>query len=117
MILLLTDNILFASKIAANLQAAGVALKAVTSPQQLDGAPGEARPDAVLVNLNARGYDPVEVIGRLKAADPPHTVIAFCGHADKVTHERGLASGADRVVANSAITMNAAQVLRDTGVI
>ena len=114
---LLTDNILFTSKIAGNLKAAGIAVKAVASPAQLDSALADGRPVAVLVNLNARGYDPVKVIKGLKAADPPHTVIAFCGHADKATYEIGLASGADRVVANSAITMNAAQVLRDAGVL
>jgi DNA-binding response OmpR family regulator len=115
MIHLLTDNIFFSSKIAQNLKANGIESQTFTKPEALAAAMQTQPADAVLVNLNARGYDPVAVIQGLKAAADSPTVIAFCGHSDKETMEKGRQSGADRVVANSAITMNAAAVLRDAG--
>jgi DNA-binding response OmpR family regulator len=116
LIYLLTDNIFFSSKIAQNLKANGVEAQTLTKPDALAAAMQAATPDAVLVNLNARGYDPVAVIQTLKASEPSPTVIAFCGHSDTETMEKGRQSGADRVVANSAITMNAVGVLRDAGI-
>jgi DNA-binding response OmpR family regulator len=116
LIYLLTDNIFFSSKIAQNLKASGVEAQTVTKPDALAAALAAQPADAVLVNLNARGYDPVAVIRGLKAGGNPPVVIAFCGHSDTETMTRGKASGADRVVANSAITMNAAGVLRDAGI-
>ena len=116
MIYLLTDNIFFSSKIAQNLKANSVEAQTLTKPEALAAAMETAAPDAVLVNLNARGYDPMAVIQTLKASEQSPTVIAFCGHSDTETMEKGRQSGADRVVANSAITMNAAGVLRDAGI-
>lgn len=112
-IYLLTDNIFFSSKIAQNLKASGIDAKTFGNPDALKQAQATEPAETVLVNLNARGYDPVEMIQALKRDDHPPTVIAFCGHSDTETLEKGKQSGADKVVANSAITMNAAGVLKE----
>lgn len=116
MVYVLTDNIFFSTKITHNLKAAGVDARTFGTPDALTQAQATEPAEAVLVNLNARGYDPVAMIRELKAGDQPPVVIAFCGHSDTETLEKGRASGADRVVANSAITMNAVAVLKDAGV-
>jgi DNA-binding response OmpR family regulator len=113
MIYLITDNILFSSKIMANLKVNGVEASLFSTPATLNAAIDEDRPSVILANLNARTYDAIALVRALKAEG--HTVIAFCGHADAATREAGFAAGADRVIANSAITMNASGALKDAG--
>ncbi|HEY3413321.1 MAG TPA: hypothetical protein VGM51_09740 [Armatimonadota bacterium] len=115
MIYLITDNILFSSKIMANLNANALEVMSFAAPAPLRAAIAEKQPVCVLVNLNARTYDAIELVKELKAAG--HTVVAFCGHSDTTTREAGVAAGADKVIANSAITMNAAGALKDAGVL
>jgi len=113
MLFLITDNILFSSKILANLKANGIAANSFASPGSLREAIDRESPTCVLANLNARTYDSIALVRELKAAG--HTVIGFCGHADTATREAGIAAGVDRVLANSAITMNATGALKDAG--
>lgn len=115
MIYLITDNILFSSKILANLKANDIDARGLSTPAALREAIAQQSATCVLANLNARTYDAVELVKKLKAAG--QTVVAFCGHADVATREAGIAAGADRVIANSAITMNAGGALKDAGLI
>lgn len=114
MIYLITDNILFSSKILANLKANDIEARGVSTPASLREAIAQEPATCVLANLNARTYDAIDLVQKLKADG--HTVVAFCGHADVATREAGIAAGADRVIANSAITMNAAGALKEAGV-
>lgn len=114
MLYLITDNILFSSKILANLKANGIQAALFSSPEPLREAIARQAPACVLANLNARTYNAMDLVRELKAAG--HTVVAFCGHADTATREAGIGAGADRVIANSAITMNAAGALKDAGI-
>jgi DNA-binding NtrC family response regulator len=114
MIYLITDNILFSSKILANLKANDVEARGLSSPAALREAIAQQPPACVLANLNARTYDAVDLVK--KVTGEGQTVIAFCGHADIATREAGIAAGAARVIANSAITMNAAGALKDAGI-
>jgi DNA-binding response OmpR family regulator len=114
MIYLITDNILFSSKILANLKAHGLGAVSFAAPGPLREAINREAPVCILANLNARTYDAIALVRELKADG--HTVIGFCGHADTATREAGVAAGADRVIANSAITMNAAGALKDAGI-
>lgn len=116
MVYLLTDNILFSSKIVQNLKGHGVEVKTFISPDAMDATIGQDQPLAILINLNAQKYEPATVIRNLKAKGSPAALVAFCGHSDRETYAKGEEAGADRIVANSAITMNARQALRDAGV-
>ena len=115
MLYLITDNILFSSKILANLKANGIEAAAFTAPEALNQAITHQSASAVLVNLNARTYEAIALVKELKAGG--QTVVAFCGHADAETRTAGIAAGADKVLANSAITMNAVGALKDAGLL
>ena len=115
MLYLITDNILFSSKILANLKANDIETASFTAPALLRAAITKQSPVCVLANLNARTYDAIALVKELKADGL--AVVAFCGHADVATREAGIAAGADKVIANSAITMNAAGALKDAGVL
>lgn len=116
MVYLLTDNILFSSKIVQNLKGHGVETRTFMAAEPMLAALEQDAPTAILVNLSAKAYDPVETIRTLKGGHAATPVVAFCGHTDEAAQARGREAGADRVVANSAITMNARQTLRDAGV-
>jgi len=116
LVYLLTDNIFFSSKIVSNLEASGVEVKTFIGPEAMNATLEQDRPSVILINLNAMKYDPGVVIRSLKASDCPASLVAFCGHSDKKTYAIGEEAGADRILANSAVTMNARQALKDAGV-
>ncbi|HEY3268546.1 MAG TPA: response regulator [Armatimonadota bacterium] len=116
MVHLLTDNILFSSKIAQGLRSGGAEVRVFTDPDALRAAEADEIPEALLVNLNARGFSPADLIRSLKAEGFPAPIVAFCGHSDEATRRSGVDAGADRVLANSAITMNALGALKDAGI-
>lgn len=117
MIYLLTDNLLFSSKITGNLRNTGQDVRVFTQADALEQALAVNNPDVLLVNLSARTYDPVALIQNLVSIPDRPRIVAFCGHADDETRTAGLASGADVVVANSAITMNAFGTLQSHGIL
>lgn len=115
MIYLLTDNILVASKILAGLRTCNAEARAFTRDGQLYDAMETAQPHAVLVSLNARAFDPVEVVRRVKESSEAVTVV-FGGHADADARALGEAARADAIVTNSAVILNTCRTLRDAGV-
>jgi DNA-binding response OmpR family regulator len=91
----LADDLIWSTRLADGLRAAGAEPRPVRSLARL----GEALPevDRVVVDLTARAYDGVAAIELARASGLP--VLAVGQHDDNDLRKRALAAGADRVYA------------------
>lgn len=109
LVVLLSDDILFPSRVRESLRPTGHALLVVTTSDALSAAAkAERQPAAILVNLTARRYDPAACIAMLKG-DPATSgipILAFAGHMEKVKHVAARRAGADMIAANSSISVH-----------
>lgn len=104
-ILILADDLIWASRLDAAAQRAGATVVAARSLAQLEAAlaAGSAVPTAssaaltgAVVDLAGRGYDGVAAVQRSHGAGLP--VLAVAQHDDLPLRKRALAAGADRVL-------------------
>lgn len=90
---ILADDLIWATRLADLVRAAGTTAVPVRSATSLEAALPEV--DRVIVDLTARAYDGVAAIARAHAAGKP--VLAVGQHDDVALRRRALAAGADRV--------------------
>ena len=92
-VLVLADDLIWSTRLIAQVQAAG----ADAAPVRTLAALNQALPaaDAVIVDLTARAYDGIVAVR--KAADAGRRVLAVGQHDDAELRRRALAAGADRV--------------------
>jgi DNA-binding NarL/FixJ family response regulator len=92
-VLVLADDLIWSTRLVAQVQAAG----ADAAPVRTLAALNQALPaaDAVIVDLTARAYDGVVAVR--KAADAGRRVLAVGQHDDAQLRRRALAAGADKV--------------------
>ena len=92
-VLVLADDLIWSTRLIAQVQAAG----ADAAPVRTLAALNQALPaaDAVIVDLTARAYD--GIIAVRKAADAGRRVLAVGQHDDAELRRRALAAGAERV--------------------
>lgn len=108
LILLVSDDLLFPSRIREALRDLPYRLKTTGSESGLVAAIEAESPAAIVVNLTARRYDPLALISRCKA-DPATRVIpllAFAGHVESEKQAAARAAGADKVAANSSVSLH-----------
>jgi DNA-binding NarL/FixJ family response regulator len=93
-VLVLADDLIWSTRLIAQVQAAG----ADAAPVRTLAALNQALPaaDAVIVDLTARAYDGIVAVR--KAADAGRRVLAVGQHDDAELRRRALAAGADRVL-------------------
>lgn len=101
--LALTD-LLFGARIRAAAQTANVDVIVLRTPAALVAAAVERAPRRILIDLDARGHDPVDVIRSLKddARTSEVDVVAFVSHVREDAIRAARDAGADRVLARSA---------------
>ena len=92
-VLILADDLIWSTRLIAQVQAAG----ADAAPVRTLAALNQALPaaDAVIVDLTARAYDGIVAVR--KAADAGRRVLAVGQHDDAELRRRALAAGAERV--------------------
>ncbi|MGH7573557.1 MAG: hypothetical protein ACREM1_00260 [Longimicrobiales bacterium] len=102
-VLALTD-LLFGARIRAAAQTANVDVIVLRTPAALVAAAVERAPRRILIDLDARGHDPVDVIRSLKddARTSEVDVVAFVSHVREDAIRAARDAGADRVLARSA---------------
>lgn len=113
-LLLVADDLMFPSRVREALRPLeGTVKVAATETAALDAARSEPAPDAVLVNLTARRYDPLAVIRALKDDERTRALplLAFAGHVEAEKHEAARAAGADLVAANSSVALHLPKLL------
>jgi DNA-binding response OmpR family regulator len=94
-IAILADDLIWATRLAAIVRAAGAAPLAARSAAAM-GTLLEGGVDRAIVDLTARAYDGVEAIATAVAAGA--AVLAVGQHDDVALRRRALAAGAARVV-------------------
>lgn len=108
LLIVLSDDLLFPSRIRESLRALPYRLRIVAADSALPAALADELPSGFIVNLTARRYDPAAVIESLKAQ--PRTaalpILAFAGHVESEKHEAARRAGADLVAANSSVSLH-----------
>ena len=94
-IVILADDLIWSTRLAAHVRAAG--LEPVTVRAAAAFAAALAAGDAAIVDLTSRGYDGLAAIATARDAGRP--VLAVGQHDDHVLRRDALAVGADRVLA------------------
>ena len=92
-VLVLADDLIWSTRLIAQVQAAGADAAPVRTLSALNQALPAA--DAVIVDLTARAYDGIVAVR--KAADAVRRVLAVGQHDDIELRRRALAAGAERV--------------------
>ncbi len=113
-VLVVDENLLSCTRLLSQLQGAGWQSAAVgLGPVGLIRA-RQRRPAAIVVNLAPTARDATLFIRALKA-EPDLTdipVLGFCGHRETARREAALAAGCDRVVSNSSVSTQLANLVQ-----
>jgi DNA-binding NarL/FixJ family response regulator len=94
-VVVLAQDLIWQTRLAFLVEGAGGRVTRARSVVDLTASLGEA--DALIVDLTAHAYDPVEAIERAKAAGA--RVLAVGQHDDHPLRKRALGAGAERVFA------------------
>lgn len=107
----LPADLLFASRIRAAAEAAGARIEIARSPDALRSRIRNAPPRRVLIDLDARAWDPVALIRELRQdrATQGIELVAWVSHVREDAIEAARAAGADRVLARSAFARTLAE--------
>ena len=113
MILVIADDLLFRSKISTAAKAAGVVVRAATTPDAAMQRAREDKPTLVLLDLDGVGPAPFEVLKRF-AEEPALAELNTLGfvshvHADLVRKARDL--GIRQVMARGAFAASLPEIL------
>jgi CheY-like chemotaxis protein len=101
LILFLTTDLVFPSRVAGVAQQLGVRMETATTADALVAKATAASSDnmLVLLDLNSPAVDPATVVQRLKALPtPPQTIIAFGPHVHEEKLAAAKAAGCDLVL-------------------
>jgi hypothetical protein len=104
-IAILADDLMWATRLAAAAERAGLSPLPLRGPEALDGL---AAP-AVVVDLGGRSYDGIDAVRR--ASSTGVRVLAIGQHDDVGLRKRALAAGAERVLSYRKLFQDGPQVL------
>jgi CheY-like chemotaxis protein len=110
MILAVMDDLIFGVKIREAARRAGATLEFAASPEAALGKaaiPGTG----VILDLNLRGVDTVDLIRQLKAAGVP--VVAYVAHVQVELRRSAEEAGADLVLARSSFVTKIDDLVRN----
>ncbi len=110
----LAADLIFASRIRATAEAAGVSAGTVRSPEDLLSRAIEVRPRLILVDLEVRRGDPADAIRRIREDQrlSGTRVVAFSSHTNREAIEAGREAGAE-VFARSGFVRALPELLAD----
>jgi DNA-binding NarL/FixJ family response regulator len=112
-IVTLVDDLFFLTKIQETAKALGVGV--VTGGRGGPTAIAEARPQAILLDLNSRGVPAIEWIRDLKADPATRSIriVGFVSHVQEELISAARGAGCDAVMARSAFTQQLPSLLRN----
>ena len=100
--LLLSDDLIFASRVTGTARDLGLVVKPTRSVEALVALARQHRPRCVLVDLANPGLDLGELFRRLaEACPPPPRVVAYGSHVDTATLRAARAAGCEPVLPRS----------------
>lgn len=97
----LTDDLMWSSRIAGTARALGVQVKAARTLEQLEAAARAQAPVCVILDLGAAGVAPAEVVQRLRAIAPNARFTAYGSHVDVASLRAAREAGCDPVLPRS----------------
>ena len=108
------DDMIFSSKIRATAEPLAVALKFVSSVEQLMLTAAEQKPDLIVVDLHNQKIDSVALAKRLKSSDELKavTLLGFFSHVETEAKRAALEAGFDKVIPRSVFTRDLASILQ-----
>ncbi len=98
--LLLSEDLIFISRIAGTAQLLGLTLKSKRTPADLLRAAAAEAPACVLLDLNHPGLAIDEVVAALKSCGTPY-LVGYGSHVDAATLKRAREAGTDLVLPRS----------------
>lgn len=99
--LLLSDDLLFTSRITGEARALDLAVSSVRSLEQLFDRSQCEKPVCILLDLAFPGLDLLELFRRLRETSPSPRVVAYGSHVDAERLHAARAAGCDPVLPRS----------------
>ena len=118
-VLLVDDEVEFASALAERLRLRDYDATAVYAAEDALAAVRDASPDVVLLDMRMPGMDGMETLRAIKTIDPRIEVIMLTGYGEPHNVEEGLKSGAFEYIMKPvdieqlALTIQKAKIKRD----
>jgi CheY-like chemotaxis protein len=110
--LLLSDDLIFTSRVTGTARAAGLTVRAARSAEALESLAREQAPTCVLLDLGNPGLELSELLGWLRAVCPRMPrVVAYGSHVDAAGLRAARAAGCDVVLPRSAFVEQLPQQL------
>jgi CheY-like chemotaxis protein len=112
-ILVVVDDLFFASKITETAKRAGLGVEFATSEEAvLAFAP--QRPSLIIVDMNLNGVKPLPLIAKLKSHPDLNktSILAFVSHVQGELKQQAQKAGCDMVLARSSFSQNLPQILK-----
>jgi CheY-like chemotaxis protein len=110
--LLLSDDLIFTSRVTGTARAAGLTVRAARSAEELADLALQHCPAGVLLDLGNPGLDVPALLGKLRATCPQMPrVVAYGSHVDAAGLRAARAAGCDIVLPRSAFVEQLPQEL------
>lgn len=112
--LMLSDDLIFASRVTATARAAGLAVKVVRTPDLVLSAARAHPPTGVILDLHNPGLDLPALLAGLREACPAMPrVVAYGSHVEAETLRAARQAGCDRVMPRSQFVTELETGLKD----
>ena len=112
-ILLLSGDLMFASRVAGAAARLGATLDTIASPEALSNRLACVEPGAlIVVDLTARGFDPGKWVPQFRAAtNPPRAIVAYGPHVHDALLTAAGEAGCDRVFSRGEFNARMDEIL------
>ncbi|MFQ6019247.1 MAG: hypothetical protein ACE5KW_00650 [Dehalococcoidia bacterium] len=110
-ILVLTENLMFSSRIGETLRPLGYTISFVEGLQGLASARDDQRPDLLIIDLDAAGAPAEEALSRVKEILPSLPVLAFGRHTEPKQLRAARRAGCTEVAVRSTFVEEMPQLV------
>jgi len=110
LVLAFVDDIFFQARLLETAKHVGIELRTCATPEALKSEVSKAKPNLVVVDLNARA-SPLDAVRCVQASGGEIPLIGFLSHVQLDLAERARAAGCREVMPRSKFTQNLATIL------
>jgi hypothetical protein len=111
-VIFVSEDILFWSRVTGLARSAGVDAVRISDEAGMDRAFREGGVTRVIADLSCRGVDLSAWAARWKTAEPAPELVAFGSHVNEAALAAARAAGYDRVMPNSRLNRELADLVR-----
>jgi CheY-like chemotaxis protein len=109
--LLLSDDLIFTSRITGTARSQGFTVHPAPSAAQLESLAQQHTPRCVILDLGHPTLKVAELVARLKASSPVPQVVAYGSHVDTATLRAAREAGCDVVLPRSKFVEDLSEAL------